>query len=83
MMFGLSLIHICEPRVYASIGFSGCVWPCASTIEAVKKNVYVYYWKGASGYGASGKDKAVGSGDANNYPVKMCIRDRSKRRSWL
>ena len=58
-----------EPRFYASIGFSGCFWPCASTSEAVKKNVYVYYWKGASGYGASGKDKAVGSGDANNYPV--------------
>ena len=35
----------------------------------VKSFSYVYYWKGASGYGASGKDKAVGSGDANNYPV--------------
>ena len=30
-----------EPRFYASIGFSGCFWPCASTSEAVKKNVYV------------------------------------------
>lgn len=58
-----------EPRFYASIGFSGCFWPCTSTSEATKKNVQVYYWKGASGYGASGKDKAVEARDPNNYPV--------------
>lgn len=58
-----------EPRFYASIGFSGCFWPCTSTSEAVKKNVNVYYWRGASGYGASGSDKAKESGDANNYPI--------------
>ncbi len=52
-------------RIFSAIGFLSV----SRSAMGVKKNVYVYYWKGASGYGASGKDKAVGSGDANNYPV--------------
>ena len=56
-----------EPRFYANIGFSGCFWPCLSTSEATKKNATVYYWKGATGSGASGKDMT----DANvtNYTL--------------
>ena len=56
-----------EARFYASIGFSGCFWPCSSTSEGDKKNVDVWYWKGATGSGAAGKDMT--DGNTQNYPI--------------
>lgn len=56
-----------EPRFYACIGFSGCFWPCSSTSENSKKNAMVYYWKGATGNGAAGKDMT--DNNINNYPI--------------
>lgn len=37
-----------EMRFYASIGFSGCFWPCTSTGETGKYNVTVTYYKGGN-----------------------------------
>lgn len=56
-----------EARFYACIGFSGCFWPCSSTSENTKKNATVYYWKGATGNGAAGKDMT--DNNVNNYPM--------------
>lgn len=56
-----------EPRFYANIGFSGCLWPCNSTSDNTKKNAVVYYWKGATGPGAAGKDMT--DTNINNYTL--------------
>lgn len=56
-----------EARFYASIGFSGCYWTCSSTSDNTKKNTDVFYWKGATGSGAAGKDMT--DGNTKNYPV--------------
>lgn len=56
-----------EARFYASIGFSGCYWTCSSTSDNTRKNTQVYYWRGASGSGAAGKDMT--DGNINNYPI--------------
>lgn len=56
-----------EARFYASIGFSGCYWACSSTSDNTRKNAQVYYWRGASGSGAAGKDMT--DGNINNYPI--------------
>lgn len=56
-----------EARFYACVGFSGCHWPCNSSGDTDKKNLQAYYWRGASGNAASGKDM---TGDSpNNYPI--------------
>ena len=52
-----------EWRFYANIGFHGCFWPCASTIEDIKKNKVVTY----STDGYAGKNK-TGS-DMRLYPI--------------
>lgn len=56
-----------EARFYACIGFSGCLWPCNSTNDATKKNAMVYYWKGATGNGAAGKDMT--DSNVTNYTL--------------
>lgn len=53
-----------EPRFYASIGFSGCLWPMNSTTESGKFLQQVFY----SVDGNAGRSAAV-SGDVRNYPI--------------
>lgn len=53
-----------EPRFYASIGFSGCLWPMNSTNENGKFMQQVFY----SIDGNAGRSAAV-SGDIRNYPI--------------
>lgn len=53
-----------EARFYASIGFSGCLWPMNSTTETGKFMVQMFYSKdGNSGRSASAE------GDIRNYPI--------------
>ncbi|TKG89055.1 RagB/SusD family nutrient uptake outer membrane protein [Puteibacter caeruleilacunae] len=52
-----------EARFYASIGFSGCFWPCLSTSENNRKNKVVTYHMG----GTAGKDQT--NEDTRNYPI--------------
>lgn len=53
-----------EPRFYASIGYSGCLWPMNSTTENGKFMVQVYYAKD----GNAGRSAAT-EGDIRNYPI--------------
>jgi hypothetical protein len=53
-----------EPRFYASIGFSGCLWPMNSTTETGKFMVQIYY----SLDGNSGRSAST-EGDIRNYPI--------------
>ncbi|MPM39047.1 hypothetical protein SDC9_85678 [bioreactor metagenome] len=53
-----------EPRLYASIGYSGCLWPMNSTTETGKFMVQIYY----STDGNSGRSAAT-QGDIRNYPI--------------
>lgn len=53
-----------EPRFYASIGFSGCLWPMNSTTETGKFMVQIFYSKD----GNSGMSAAT-QGDLRNYPI--------------
>lgn len=53
-----------EPRFYASIGFSGCLWPMNSTTETGKFLQQVFYYVD----GNSGKSAAI-SVDPRNYPI--------------
>ncbi|NLO78512.1 MAG: RagB/SusD family nutrient uptake outer membrane protein, partial [Methanomicrobiales archaeon] len=53
-----------EPRFYASIGFSGCLWPMNSTTETGKFMVQIFYARD----GNSGRS-AVRQGDMRNYPI--------------
>ncbi len=53
-----------EARFYASIGFSGCLWPMNSTTESGKFMQQVFYYVD----GNSGKSSAI-SVDARNYPI--------------
>lgn|GEM_PF-29694 len=53
-----------EARFYASIGFSGCLWPMNSTTESGKFLQQVFYYVD----GNSGKSAAI-SVDARNYPI--------------
>lgn len=53
-----------EPRFYACIGFSGCLWPMNSTTETGKFMVQMFYSKD----GNSGRSAAT-EGDIRNYPI--------------
>ena len=53
-----------EPRFYASVGFSGCLWPMNSTNENGKFLQQVFY----SVDGNAGRSAAV-AGDIRNYPI--------------
>lgn len=53
-----------EPRFYASIGYSGCLWPMNSTTETGKYMVQIYY----SLDGNSGRSAST-EGDIRNYPI--------------
>jgi len=53
-----------EPRFYASIGFSGCLWPMNSTTESGKFMQQAFY----SRDGNSGMSAAT-QGDSRNYPI--------------
>lgn len=53
-----------EPRFYASIGYSGCLWPMNSTTETGKYMVQIFY----STDGNSGRSAAT-QGDVRNYPI--------------
>ncbi|MDR2954927.1 MAG: RagB/SusD family nutrient uptake outer membrane protein [Prevotella sp.] len=53
-----------EPRFYASIGFSGCLWPMNSTTENGKFMQQAFYSKD----GNSGSSAAT-QGDKRNYPI--------------
>ena len=53
-----------EPRFYASIGFSGCLWTMNSTTESGKFSQQVFY----SVDGNAGRSASVG-GDTRNYPI--------------
>jgi hypothetical protein len=53
-----------EPRFYASIGFSGCLWTMNSTTETGKFLQQAFY----SIDGNSGKSAST-EGDARNYPI--------------
>jgi hypothetical protein len=53
-----------EPRFYASIGFSGCLWPMNSTTESGKFMQQAFYALDRN----SGKSAAT-QGDLRNYPI--------------
>ncbi len=53
-----------EPRFYASIGYSGCLWPMNSTTETGKFRVQVFYALD----GNAGRSAAT-QGDVRNYPI--------------
>ena len=53
-----------EARFYASIGYSGCLWPMNSTTETGKFMVQMYY----SRDGNAGRSAAT-EGDIRNYPI--------------
>jgi len=53
-----------EARFYASIGFSGCLWPMNSTTESGKFMQQVFYYVD----GNAGQSTAI-SVDARNYPI--------------
>jgi hypothetical protein len=53
-----------EPRFYASVGFSGCLWTMNSTTESSKFRQQVFY----SIDGNSGKSAST-EGDNRNYPI--------------
>lgn len=53
-----------EPRFYATIGFSGCLWPMNSTTENGKFMQQAFY----SSDGNSGSSAAT-QGDKRNYPI--------------
>lgn len=53
-----------EPRFYASIGYSGCLWPMNSTTETGKFMVQMFY----SNDGNAGRS-ASAEGDIRNYPI--------------
>lgn len=53
-----------EPRFYASIGYSGCLWPMNSTTESGKYMVQMYY----SVDGNAGRSSSA-EGDIRNYPI--------------
>jgi hypothetical protein len=53
-----------EPRFYASVGFSGCLWPMNSTTENQKYMQQVFY----DINGNSGKSSST-EGDRRNYPI--------------
>jgi hypothetical protein len=53
-----------EMRFYASIGFSGCVWPCTSTTQTMYQNQIIDYYN-------SSRDGRSGAGitRSNCYPI--------------
>jgi hypothetical protein len=53
-----------EMRFYASIGFSGCFWPCISTTNVQYKNIIPTYYS-TSLDGRAG----AGSKEPTNYPI--------------
>ncbi|MDR0385559.1 MAG: RagB/SusD family nutrient uptake outer membrane protein [Prevotellaceae bacterium] len=53
-----------EARFYASVGFSGCLWPMNSATEADKSNIPIFYAADKN----AGKSAST-EGDARNYPI--------------
>lgn len=66
-----------EARFYASIGFSGCLWPFESTTESSKRNIIVKYHDGAD-YGKS-RAEQPGYYNLTGYVCKKYVHYRDAK----